>query len=36
MRVTVRDPSRKVNQLGRSFEIQKLYQSSPGRSVPPE
>ena len=34
--VTVRDPNRKVNHQVRSFEMEKLYQTSPGLSVPPE
>ena len=36
MRVTGRDPSRKTNHLSKVFEKEKIYQSSPGLSVPPE
>ena len=35
VRVAVRDP-RKINHLRKVIEIEKLYQSSPGLSVPPE
>ena len=35
-RITVWDQRRKVNYWVRSFEVEKLSQSSPGGSVPPE